>query len=92
MDEVDALMEAQLTQTGIAYRRHEETIRHTKLYGTSLQLRRIMLNLLSNAVKYNKENGTIDTYVQELSDDGDCSFWNLKLWIRNRNEQRVHRE
>lgn len=79
MDEVDALMEAQLTQTGIAYRRHEETIRHTKLYGTSLQLRRIMLNLLSNAVKYNKENGTIDTYVQELSDDGEIALLEFKI-------------
>ena len=79
MDEVDALMEAQLTQIGIAYKRHEGTIRHTKLYGTSLQLRRIMLNLLSNAVKYNKENGTIDTYVQELSDDGETALLEFKI-------------
>ena len=79
MDEVDVLMEAQLIQTGIAYRRHEGTIRHTKLYGTSLQLRRIMLNLLSNAVKYNKENGTIDTYVQELSDDGETAVFEFKI-------------
>ena len=79
MNEVDALMESQFIYTGIAYKRHEGMIRHVSLYGKSLPLRRIMINLLSNAVKYNKKNGTIDTYIQELSDNGETALFEFKI-------------
>ena len=73
MNEVAALMDSQVMQTGLVHRKHRGTIRHTALYGSSLQLRRIMLNLMSNSVKYNKPNGTIDTYATEISDDGETA-------------------
>lgn len=38
-----------------------------------------MLNLLSNAIKYNKPNGSIDTYAEELSCDGTTVWYEFKL-------------
>ena len=52
-----------------------ENVVHTHLIGDALQLRRILVNLLTNAIKYNKPNGTIDTYVREISsDDSKATF------------------
>ena len=79
MDEVAALVDAQLIESGITHHKHRKNIQHTALRGSSLQLRRIMLNLLSNAIKYNKPNGSIDTYAEELSCDGTTVWYEFKI-------------
>ena len=79
MDEVAALVDAQLVESGITHCKHRSNIQHTALKGSSLQLRRIMVNLLSNAIKYNKSNGTIDTYAEELSCDGTTVWYEFKI-------------
>lgn len=79
MDEVAALVDAQLVESGITHCKHRSKIQHTALKGSSLQLRRIMVNLLSNAIKYNKSNGTIDTYAEELSCDGTTVWYEFKI-------------
>ena len=79
MQEVAALMNAQLTETGLHHGRHRGTMRHTALIGSPLHLRQIMLNLFSNAVKYNKPNGQIDTYAEELSDDGTTTWYEFRI-------------
>ncbi len=79
MDEVAALVDAQLAESGITHRKHRSNIQYTALKGSSLQLRRIMVNLLSNAIKYNKSNGTIDTYAEELSCDGTTVWYEFKI-------------
>lgn len=79
MDEVAALVDAQLVESGITHRKHRSNIQYTALKGSSLQLRRIMVNLLSNAIKYNKSNGTIDTYAEELSCDGTTVWYEFKI-------------
>ena len=79
MDEVAALVDAQLVEAGITHHRLRKNIQHTALRGSSLQLRRIMLNLLSNAIKYNKPNGSIDTYAEELSCDGTTVWYEFKI-------------
>ena len=79
MDEVAALVDAQLVESGITHRKHRSNIQHTALKGSSLQLRRIMVNLLSNAIKYNKSNGTIDTYAEELSCGGTTVWYEFKI-------------
>ena len=79
MDEVAALVDAQLVESGITHRKNRSNIQHTVLKGSSLQLRRIMVNLLSNAIKYNKSNGTIDTYAEELSCDGTTVWYEFKI-------------
>ena len=79
MDEVAALVDAQLVESGITHCKHRSNIQHTALKGSSLQLRRIMVNLLSNAIKYNKPNGAIDTYAEELSCDGTTVWYEFKI-------------
>lgn len=34
---------------------------------------------MSNAIKYNKPNGTIDTYAEELSCDGTTVWYEFKI-------------
>lgn len=60
-------MDAQLIETGITHTRHKPECSHTHLIGCPVQLRQIMVNLLSNAIKYNRPDGRIDTYTEELS-------------------------
>ena len=81
MDEVAALVEAQLQETGITHHSHRGTLEHTMLIGSPLHLRQIMLNLLSNAIKYNKPDGSVDTYAGELS-CVDGTAW-YEFWIRD---------
>ena len=66
MEEIYALSETQVASTDISYRPHREKMEHTKLLGSPLHLRQILLNLFSNSVKYNKSCGMIDTYVREI--------------------------
>ena len=79
MKEVAVLMQGQLEETGITHRKHRENIQHTMLKGDALQLQRIMMNLFGNAVKYNKKNGTIDTYVTEISCDGKNVLYEFRI-------------
>ncbi|MDD6325250.1 MAG: ATP-binding protein [Lachnospiraceae bacterium] len=67
MEEVSALVDAQVTQSGLIHYRKRGTIEHTILCGSPLQLRRVMVNLLSNAIKYNKPGGSITTWAGEIS-------------------------
>ena len=79
MDEVASVMDAQITETGILHKKHRKNIRHTHLIGNPLHLRQIMLNLFSNAVKYNKTGGRVDTYAEEISDDGTTAMYEFKI-------------
>ena len=79
MKEVSILMQGQLEATGITHRKHRVNIQHTQLKGDVLQLQRIMMNLFSNAIKYNKENGTIDTYAEEISCDGESVLYEFRI-------------
>lgn len=69
VEELNSLIDAQVSLQNITYHKHMENVVHTHLIGDALQLRRILVNLLTNAIKYNKSNGTIDTYVREISSD-----------------------
>ena len=69
MKNVRALNEAQVAKTSIVYTYSKISFAHAKLIGSPLHLRQILLNLFSNAAKYNKENGTIETYAEEIACD-----------------------
>lgn len=69
VEELNSLIDAQVSLQNITYHNHMENVVHTHLIGDALQLRRILVNLLTNAIKYNKSNGTIDMYVREMSSD-----------------------
>ena len=79
MKEVAVLMQGQLEETGVIHRKHRENMQHTMLKGDALQLQRIMMNMFLNAVKYNKKNGTIDTYVTEISCDGKNVLYEFRI-------------
>lgn len=75
VEELNSLIDAQVSLQNITYHNHMENVVHTHLIGDALQLRRILVNLLTNAIKYNKSNGTIDMYVREIkSDDSKVTF------------------
>ena len=69
VEELNSLIDAQVSLQNITYHNHMENVVHTHLIGDALQLRRILVNLLTNAIKYNKPNGTIDAFVREVSSD-----------------------
>lgn len=75
VEELNSLIDAEISLQNITYHNHMENVVHTHLIGDALQLRRILINLLTNAIKYNKSNGTIDMYVREISsDDSKATF------------------
>ncbi len=48
----------------------EFDIQHTKLIGSPLHFKRIVMNIISNAIKYNKENGKVYISYKEVGYDG----------------------
>ncbi len=48
----------------------EFDIQHTKLIGSPLHFKRIVMNIISNAIKYNKENGKVYISYKEIGYDG----------------------
>lgn len=79
LQQVCSMGEAQIAETNLTYHPHLDGIYHTRLVGSPLHLRQILLNLFSNAVKYNKENGTIDTWVREVASDADTATFEFKI-------------
>ena len=79
MDEVSALLDIQIKENGITHEKHRIDLRHVKLIGSPLHLRQILINLLSNSIKYNKENGHIDTYVQEVKYNDTHALYEFKI-------------
>ena len=78
-DEVESLVDAQILESDISHERYRKNVQHTQLIGSDLRLRQIMLNLFSNAIKYNKPGGRVDTYITELSCNGDTALFEFKI-------------
>ena len=73
--EIHALDQAQVAETNLTFRTHAAVWEHTALLGSPLHLRQILLNLFSNAVKYNKDSGSIETWIEETgADDKQATF------------------
>lgn len=79
MKDVRALTEAQVAKTSIVYTCNKTSFAHAKLIGSPLHLRQILLNLFSNAAKYNKENGTIETYAEEIACDENTATFRFTI-------------
>ena len=81
MDEVASLLDAQIINTGLTHNKYRKHLDHTKLIGSPLHLKQIMVNLFSNSIKYNKPDGVIDTYAEEISvsDDGKTALYEFRI-------------
>ncbi len=79
MKEVRSLVDAQIVESDLTHRSHRKNITHSQLIGSPLHVRQIMLNLFSNAIKYNKPGGTVDTYAEEISCDGENAVYEFKI-------------
>ena len=67
---IELLVEELAKEKNITLTTNSDQITHTRLLGSPLHLRRILLNLISNAVKYNKPNGRVDLTAEELESIG----------------------
>lgn len=52
---------------------------HHMLIGSPLHLRRITQNIISNAVKYNRENGSLEAWLDEIPVDNKHSIFCFKV-------------
>lgn len=50
-------------------------VKHKNVMGSPLHIQRISLNILSNAVKYNKKNGTVELWLNEIPIDINHSMY-----------------
>ena len=66
---VRSIAEEPAKAKNIALEFHMDGAVHTRLLGSPMHLRRILLNLVSNAVKYNRPGGRVDVSVREVGGD-----------------------
>ena len=66
---VRSIAEEQAKAKDIALEFRMDGAVHTRLLGSPMHLRRILLNLVSNAVKYNRPGGRVDVSVREVGGD-----------------------
>lgn len=72
LGELDAIMEPQAAEHGISYRRDScDGLPCTRLVGSPLHLRQILMNLINNAVKYGRQGGHIHVTCQPVSQTAD---------------------
>jgi len=69
--EIKEVLEKQAAERGIRIISEKPEIEHTKLIGSPLHVKRLLMNILSNAVKYNKEKGTVTLSCREIPVDED---------------------
>ncbi|WP_270362715.1 ATP-binding protein [Eubacterium ramulus] len=76
---VSTLVETQIEQMNIVCQSVRGPMEHTRLLGSPIHFRQILLNLFSNAVKYNKPGGRINIYSEELSNEGKAAWFLFKI-------------
>ena len=69
LSRVRSIAEEPAKVKGIALEFRMDGAVHTRLLGSPMHLRRILLNLVSNAVKYNHPGGRVDVSVREVGGD-----------------------
>ena len=73
--EIREVLEKQAAERGVRIISEEPDIRHTRVIGSPLHVKRLLMNILSNAVKYNKEKGTVTLSCRETPVDEDHSLF-----------------
>lgn len=72
-------IEIMAAERHINFKPPQYNIQHRMLLGSPAHLHRIAANILSNSVKYNKENGCIDTRIDETPVDNTHSHFCLTV-------------
>lgn len=75
LDSCMSILRPQAEEKGIHLEERKENLQHVRLIGSPLHIRQILINIISNAIKYNRPNGKIFVYTEELSfKDGIAKF------------------
>ncbi len=61
------ILRPQAEEQGIYMEENRKNLQHTRLIGSPLHLRQILINIIGNAIKYNRPNGQIFVCTEELS-------------------------
>ena len=75
MREIQDVLEKQAAERGVRIVSEKPDIKHTKLIGSPLHVKRLLMNILSNAVKYNKDKGTVTLSCRETPVDEDNALF-----------------
>ena len=79
LNNTQLIIAQQAKEANITVEVHSGALPHTRLCGSPLHLRRILLNLASNAIKYNKPNGRVDLWVEELESGTDFARYRFRV-------------
>ena len=79
LQNIRLIVDNQPNEKNVTFVLHAEGLAHTRLLGSPLHLRRILLNLISNAQKYNKPNGRVDVTVEEVHSDTEKAFYRFTV-------------
>ncbi len=72
LEEINTVAEMQATEHGLNFQvdHKKRHIEHRFLIGSPSHIKQILMNIAGNAVKYNKENGSVTVWCEELLCDG----------------------
>lgn len=71
LDECASIIEEQASERNITISRIPGNLPHTKVIGSPLHVKQILMNIMSNALKYNKVGGSIELMAEEQSGHDD---------------------
>lgn len=75
LEEVLGIMDKQAAERGIEIICEKPEIQHTRLIGSPLHVKRLLMNIISNAVKYNKAKGKIRLSCKEIRSDENTAWF-----------------
>lgn len=73
------IMRSQAEEMDVAMECALGNLTHSRLLGSPLHLRQILINIMGNAVKYNRPGGRIYVYMEETSFDENTAFFRFEV-------------
>lgn len=66
-NEIENIVEDSIHERDIQFESNYEGIKHRALFGSTLQIKQIVMNIISNGIKYNKPGGKLRITCQEIA-------------------------